>query len=369
MLYERRGGRKRRFKMGITIKKFIAAVLLFILCFCLQGCGLQTGDNWVGLFGQSENTQEAGPESDAPKQPDKPNASADTKADSAGITNAAASKPQIKLSDIPPYCGRPYVAINGNVPYFTEGELSTTSYEYYSELDSLGRCGVCAASIGQDIMPKEERGAIGNVKPTGWHTVKYAGIVDGNYLYNRCHLIAFQLAGENDNKRNLITGTRYMNTEGMLPFENMAADYVKSSANHVMYRVTPMFEGNNLVAAGVLIEARSVEDNGRGVCFNVFCYNVQPGISIDYATGESAESAEDKGGILPSGEDVNATAKEVYAVNKSNGKIHIVGKCPATGTDSSAIKNPAYFDTYDEAEAYSIIVKPSQKSRNCGNCW
>lgn len=356
--------------MGITIKKFITAVLLFILCFCLPGCGLRTEGNGAGLFGQSENAQETKTESDTPARADKENAAANTNAAGAGIANAAASKPQIKLSDIPPYSGRPYVEINKNVPYFTEGELSTTSYEYYSELDSLGRCGVCVASIGQDIMPKEERGAIGNVKPTGWHTVKYAGIVDGNYLYNRCHLIGFQLAGENDNIKNLITGTRYMNVDGMLPFENMAADYVNSSANHVMYRVTPLFEGNNLVANGVLMEAISVEDNGRGVCFNVFCYNVQPGISIDYATGESAESAEGQSGILPSDGDVNATAeKEVYAVNKSNGKIHIIGKCPATGTDSNAMKEPVYFKTYDEAEAYSIIVKPSQKSRKCGNCW
>lgn len=185
------------------------------------------------------------------------------------------------------YDGKAYVAVNDNVPFFTEEELSSASYETYGELDSLGRCTVCVASVGQDLMPAEERGNIGAVKPTGWHTVKY-DFVDGKYLYNRCHLIGYQLTGENANEKNLITGTRYLNIEGMLPFENMVADYVKETDQHVMYRVTPVFEGDNLLAAGVLMEGKSVEDNGEGVLFCVFAYNVQPGVSIDYATGESA---------------------------------------------------------------------------------
>lgn len=160
---------------------------------------------------------------------------------------------EFSLSSVAAYSGKPYVEINQNVPYFTDGELSITSYEYYSDLDSLGRCGVCIASVGQDIMPTEKRGDIGSIKPTGWHTVKYAGVVDGNYLYNRCHLIGYQLTRENANTRNLITGTRYLNVEGMLPFENMVADYVKETGNHVMYRVTPVFAGNNLLANGVLM--------------------------------------------------------------------------------------------------------------------
>lgn len=192
----------------------------------------------------------------------------------------------LSVADIPTYSGNLYVAINDNIPQFLETDLSTTSYEYYSELDSLGRCGVVYACIGQDLMPTEERSSIGQVKPTGWHTVKY-DIVDGNYLYNRCHLIGYQLSGENANTSNLITGTRYMNVEGMLPFENMVADYVQETGNHVMYRVTPIFEGDNLLANGVQIEAQSVEDNGEGILFNVYCYNVQPGVEIDYATGES----------------------------------------------------------------------------------
>ena len=189
---------------------------------------------------------------------------------------------------IPDYSGKSYAVINDNVPFFTKKDMRADSYEYYSELDELGRCGVCIASIGRDIMPVEERGAIGMVKPTGWHTVKYNGVVDGNYLYNRCHLIGFQLTGENANTRNLITGTRSMNVDGMLPFENMVADYVKETDNHVMYRVTPIYEGDNLVATGVLMEAKSVEDDGDGILFNVFVYNVQDGISINYANGKSS---------------------------------------------------------------------------------
>ena len=190
------------------------------------------------------------------------------------------------LEEIPPYSGEAYVAVNGNVPFFVEEEYTTESYEFYSELDSLGRCGVTMACIGTDIMPTEERGNIGSVKPTGWQSVKY-DIVDGKYLYNRCHLIGFQLAGENANKRNLITGTRYLNIEGMLPFEDMVADYVKETENHVLYRVTPIFNGDDLVAEGVLMEGWSVEDNGESICFCIYAYNAQPGIIIDYATGDS----------------------------------------------------------------------------------
>ena len=195
------------------------------------------------------------------------------------------------VEEIPPFSGEAYIAINGNVPFFAEEELTTESYEEYAELDDLGRCGVTMACIGVDIMPTEDRGDIGSVKPSGWKSVKY-DIVEGKYLYNRCHLIGFQLAGENANKRNLITGTRYLNIEGMLPFENLVADYVQETENHVMYRVTPIFEGDDLVAQGVVMEGWSVEDEGEGVCFCVFAYNAQPGIVIDYATGDSALAEE-----------------------------------------------------------------------------
>ena len=196
----------------------------------------------------------------------------------------------LSASDIPAYSGSPYVAVNHNVPEFLETDLATTSYEFYSDLDRLGRCGVAYACIGTDLMPTTERGSIGSVKPTGWHTVKY-DVVDGKYLYNRCHLIGYQLSGENANTKNLITGTRYLNVDGMLPFENMVADYVKETKNHVMYRVTPVFEGDNLIANGVQIEAESVEDAGEGILFNVYCYNVQPDVEINYATGDSSLAA------------------------------------------------------------------------------
>jgi len=206
---------------------------------------------------------------------------------SAESAPASSSTSDFALDAIPAFSGKAYVDVNGNKPYFTDSDLTTTSFEKYSNLDKLGRCGVAYANIGQDLMPTEERGTIGQVKPTGWHTVKY-DCVDGKYLYNRCHLIGYQLTAENANTQNLITGTRYLNIEGMLPFENMVADYIKETGNHVLYRVTPVYDGDDLLATGVLMEAKSVEDEGDGVLFNVFCYNAQPGVSINYDTGDSS---------------------------------------------------------------------------------
>lgn len=224
------------------------------------------------------------------------------------------------LSDIPVFSGTPYVVVNNNIPYFSDQELSATSFEDYSELDSLGRCGVAYASIGKDIMPTEKRGPIGHIKPSGWQTIKY-DFVDGKYLYNRCHLIGFQLAAENDNEKNLITGTRYMNVDGMLPFENMVADYVKETGNHVQYRVTPIYDGNNPVATGVLMEGKSVEDAGEGVLFNVFCYNAQPGVEIDYTTGNSrvSETNELEGSTQSSSNNIQEAS---YVLNTNTKKFH-----------------------------------------------
>ena len=199
----------------------------------------------------------------------------------------AISEQTFDASAIPSYTGSPYTIVNDNIPFFADSDMVDYSYEYYSELDDKERCGVCIACVGIDLMPTEERGEIGNVKPSGWNQEKYPGVVDGNYLYNRCHLIGFQLTGENDNIRNLITGTRYLNVEGMLPFENMVADYVKETKNHVLYRVTPIFTGVDLLTNGVLMEAKSVEDDGEGILFCVYCYNVQPQITIDYSDGSS----------------------------------------------------------------------------------
>ena len=190
------------------------------------------------------------------------------------------------LEEVPPYAGSPYVVLNDNRPDFDSKDLTTVSFEDYSELDELGRCGRAYASLSTDTMPTQERGSISQVKPTGWQAVKY-DCVDGRYLFNRCHLIGFQLSAEDANWQNLITGTRYMNVQGMLPFENMVADYVKETDYHVLYRVTPVFEGDNLVASGVVMEAESVEDGGEGISFHVYVYNNQPGVTVDYATGES----------------------------------------------------------------------------------
>lgn len=215
------------------------------------------------------------------------------KSNSSGVGTGKAEK--ANPSSIPAYSGSAYTVINNNQPNFSKDELKTKGYENYSSIDSLGRCGVAIASVGKDTMPgeNEERGSISDITPSGWKQAKYSGI-SGGYLWNRCHLIGWQLSAENANKQNLITGTRYMNTEGMLPFENMVADYIKETNNHVAYRVTPIFEGSNLVASGVQIEAYSVEDNGDGICFNVYCYNVQPGITINYATGDSSQSGATK---------------------------------------------------------------------------
>lgn len=230
-----------------------------------------------------------------------------------------------ELADVPEFTDDPYVIINDNEPEFTEDEReSKKSFEKYSRLDKYGRCGEAYANLNRSLMPTEDREDIGEVKPTGWQTVRYDKIIKERYLYNRCHLIGFQLAGENANERNLITGTRYMNVEGMLPFEDDVADYIKDTGNHVLYRVTPIYQGANLVASGVQMEAYSVEDDGRGICFNVYCYNNQPGIEIDYATGKSREQA----GYVPPTEKEkyddleSSTEIEKFVININSKKFH-----------------------------------------------
>lgn len=226
-----------------------------------------------------------------------------------------------------------YEEIDNNQPDFSENDMTTETFETYAELDALGRCGVAYANISKDIMPDEERGEIGQVKPSGWHTVRYNDLIEGNYLYNRCHLIGYQLAGENANEKNLITGTRYMNVQGMLPFENMVADYVNETDNHVLYRVTPIYEDDNLVASGVQMEAKSVEDEGDGICFNVFVHNIQPGVVIDYETGESERDysyvpdADDTAGDESYGDEgerdnPDADEKSEYVINTNTKKFH-----------------------------------------------
>lgn len=206
--------------------------------------------------------------------------------DIVGSTDASPATTVSSREDIPQYSNKSYVIINDNEPYFKEEDINTNTFEKYGELDNLGRCTLAYANIDKSMMPTEKRGSIGSIKPTGWHTIKY-DIVDGKYLYNRCHLIGYQLTGENANEKNLITCTRSMNTIGMLEFENKVAKYIKDTNNHVLYRVTPVFEGDNLLATGVEMEALSIEDNGEGIKFNVFVYNIEDGVIIDYKTGDS----------------------------------------------------------------------------------
>lgn len=241
---------------------------------------------------------------------------------------------------IPEYEGMPYSVINGNTPFFSESDMTETAYEKYSPLDELGRPGAATACLGTETMPPEgeDRGEIGMVKPAGWHTVKYPDVIQGLYLYNRCHLIGWQLSNENANEQNLITGTRYLNVEGMLPFENLVADYIRQTQNHMLYRVTPVYTGSNLLCNGVLMEALSVEDSQISFC--VFCYNVQPGITIDYATGDSYE-----------GDPVNSSAPETtpvpsgehYILNTNSRKIHREG-CSAVDRISEKNKEDYYGD-------------------------
>lgn len=266
-----------------------------------------------------------------------------------GYTNVYASTNSISLSDIPAYSGDAYTTINDNVPFFDDDELTTDAFEDYSDLDSLGRCGVAYANVCADIMPTEERGEIGSVKPSGWHTVKYDN-VDGKYLYNRCHLIGYQLSGENANEKNLITGTRYLNIEGMLPFENMVADYVKETNNHVLYRVTPMFDGDNLVASGALMEAKSVEDNGDGILFNVYCYNVQPGISIDYATGNS--SSDESASTEASGNADTTTETDAVSETETTTETDITAEANTTAETSDSSDNTVMVHITDTGTKY-----------------
>lgn len=270
------------------------------------------------------------------------------------------------LAEIPSYTGNPYTVLNDNVPEFSQEEFTEESFESYSELDALGRCGVAYANIGPDLMPQKEREKIGQVRPSGWQTVKY-DFVDGKYLYNRCHLIGYQLTAENANKQNLITGTRYMNVDGMLPFENMTADYIHETGNHVLYRVTPLYQGDDLVASGVQMEARSVEDEGEGILFNVYCYNVQPGVKIDYRTGDSWEDSEyvteeaealSDGGNMANQSEGNAISQAAYVVNINTEIFH---KPECSSVKRMKEKNKLeYTDSRDE-----LI---SQGYTPCKNC-
>lgn len=320
--------------------RFISIIsILLTLCLLLSGCAGASTSQTNKNPGQTNNGYIS--------------ESSDSSHDNSELPNYTEST-TISLASIPAYSGNPYVTLNGGTPDFSSSELKTQSYEYYSELDKLGRCGVVHACVGRDIMPTEERGSIGMVKPTGWHTVKY-DCVDGKYLYNRCHLIGYQLTGENANEQNLITGTRYMNMDGMLPFENMVADYVKETGNHVMYRVTPLYKGNNLLANGVQMEAYSVEDDGDGICFNVFVYNVQPQITIDYATGKSHLS-NSSSTVTP--EKDTQKKEATYILNKNTKKLHLPS---CYSVDQMKESNKKYYT----GDIEDLIDQGYSRCKNC----
>lgn len=263
-------------------------------------------------------------------------------------------------SSLPAYQDAPYTVVADNRPDFSEEELAcSTPFEEYSPLDALGRCGPAFACVGRELMPTEQRGSIGQIKPSGWQTVKYEQI-DGKYLYNRCHLIGYQLTGENANEENLITGTRYLNTQGMLPFENMVADYIKETGNHVLYRVTPVFEGDNLVAGGVTMEGYSLEDQGEGICFYVYCYNIQPGIVIDYATGESRLDDPSVSSAAGGSQTLSSPADPApsYILNTNTRKFHT-----ADCSQVSSIKESNREVYYGERS--SLLAQGYSPCKNC----
>ena len=354
-------------------KKILALLLSLAMLLSFAGCTIDDYDYLDGSTSTPSTTisdtkddtsdttdntsqgEESKPTTDSstqtPTTSEKPN-----NTQSVGTGTAKAVDP----STLPAYSGTAYTIVNNNQPNFSAAELTTKGYEKYSSLDSLGRCGVALASCGKEIMPgaNEERGSISSIKPTGWVQKSYSG-VSGGYLWNRCHLIGWQLSAENANRQNLITGTRYMNINGMLPFENMVADYIRETGNHVAYRITPIFVGNNLVCSGVQMEAYSIEDEGDSICFNVYCYNVQPGITINYATGDSSgPSSGTTTTTTPSTEQNNnndnqASSGDMVWIPKSGSKYHSRSGC-------SNMKNPSQV-TKQEAE--------NQGYEPCKKCW
>ena len=344
-------------------KKLLALLLSVVMLLSFAGCDLDSteygGTSSVessSTISSTSDSSQTNNESDKQtssfadsqsQQTEKPN-------NSVGTGTATAVDP----STLPAYSGTAYTTVNNNQPNFSATELTTVGYEKYSSLDSLNRCGVAIASCGKEIMPgaNEERKSISSIKPTGWVQKTYSGI-SGGYLWNRCHLIGWQLSAENANKQNLITGTRYMNVDGMLPFENMVADYIKETGNHVAYRVTPIFEGRNLVCSGVQIEAYSIEDGGDGICFNVYCYNVQPGITINYATGDStgpsSETTSKPSVEQNNSQDDQETYTEMVWIPKTGSKYHRKSSC-------SNMKNPSQV---------SKSVAESRGFEPCKKCW
>ena len=337
------------------VNKLVVGVVLAALCIGVAGCGAGQRLPYYEWENSPENTYVAATE----KISEQPTSSLmATETPKATEAPAATEAPDNWQEEIPSYEGIPYAVLNKNIPQFTTAQMALTEpFENYSELDALGRCGEAFANVCVEIMPEDDRESIGQVKPAGWHLVKY-DFIDGKYLYNRCHLIGFQLAGENANEKNLITGTRYLNVKGMLPFENEVADYVKATGNHVLYRATPVYTGENLIADGVQIEAYSVEDSGKGICFNIFCYNVQPGVVIDYLTGESKEAAPDKGDNDNDNDASEANVEAKYILNLNSKRFH--------RPDCGSVEKIAKENYMEYTGTYEDLIELGYKP--CGTC-
>lgn len=378
------------------MKKIRVYLYIFVVALMLSGCEIADFDvdnTTTAVMETEARTEEESSTESAEKSSTEASTEASTdtalsetdtqeshteEAESESDMKPGGTSVAITLADIPDYDGYPYVTLNNNVPSFLKEDMVTEPFEIYSDLDTFGRCGAAYANVCKELMPTEERGTIGQVKPSGWHTVKYNDRIDGNYLYNRCHLVAYQLAGENANVKNLITGTRYMNVVGMVPFENEVADYVNSTGNHVLYRVTPLFEGDNLVAAGVVMEAMSVEDDGLGVCFCVFVYNVQPGVIIDYATGDSEEDptymvadsttesssdytdayANSEGEVEEQSRPDTQADETTYIVNTNTGKFHY--------TYCDSVKQMKEKNKWERSTTRDVLI--SEGYDPCKNC-
>lgn len=323
-------------------KRLCLLPLILALCAALSACGSGASPTSVLPSSAESSVRQETPSagSDSFAGSDSSESAGSSASPSSGSSSSragsAGKSSGISLKKIPAYSGTPYVEINKNRPAFSKKDLSRkTSYQKFSPLDTLGRCGKTVACIGPDLLPHAKRGPIGSVRPSGWHTVKYPRQIRDRYLYNRCHLIAYELTGQNANEKNLITGTRYLNIEGMLPFENKVTEYIRSTGNHVLYRVTPIFKGRCLVASGVEMEARSIEDKGKGISFHVYCYNVQPGITIDYRDGSSrvSGSGSDTGTVSPAGSAKKSSAaskspgtsvgRQTYVLNTNTRKFHL----------------------------------------------
>ena len=348
------------------MKKIVSILLTLALLFSFAGCvdledtySSSTDSTYSSQVDIVDDETESSSEETTSSKPQSSTTSTEDKKPTNSVGSGTATA--VNLANIPAYSGKAYVVINDNIPNFSSSELATKGYEKYSNLDSLGRTRVAVASVGLDTMPSanEERGSISSIKPTGWNQKQY-DCVSGTWLYNRCHLIGWQLSAENANKRNLMTGTKYLNIDGMLPFENMVADYIKETGNHVAYRITPIYAGNNLLASGVQMEAYSVEDCGDGICFNVYCYNVQPQITINYADGSSTGPSSSKPSSsttttpTPDPEpDNNTGGSNMVWIPKSGSKYHSRSGC-------SNMKNPSQV-TKSEAE--------NRGYEPCKKCW